>query len=111
MIKSALYGACAGYAAGGPQRTARLQRAQIADELPCAVFPGTLERKTPAGFAADAERADAGASQVGVEGADRVVRDHIERAGDRKGGDRRAARQRFKLNDAEGVGAARENKD
>src|SRR2546421_11820896 len=33
---------------GRAQRTARLQRAQIADELPCAVFPGALKRKTPA---------------------------------------------------------------
>ena len=39
------------HAAGGPQRTARLQRTQIADELPCAVFPGALKRKTPASLA------------------------------------------------------------
>src|SRR4030081_4003613 len=98
-LKSALYRASRGAAAGRSRRTARLQRAQIADELSCAVFPGTLERKTPAGFAGDAERADAGASQVGVQGAHRGIRNHVQRAGHRKGSDRGAAGQRLELND------------
>ena len=76
-----------------------------------AVFPGTLERKTPAGFARHAERADAGAAQIGIQRADRMIRDHVQRAGHRKRRDRRAARQRFELHDAEGVGEAREHED
>src|SRR6267142_4469865 len=55
----AAHSAARRYAAGGSLRTARLQRAEIADELPCAVFPGTLKRKTPAQFTGNAECADA----------------------------------------------------
>src|SRR5207237_9533360 len=43
-----LDGALAGHAGDGPQRTARLQCRQIADELSRTVFPGTLEREIPA---------------------------------------------------------------
>src|SRR5712671_1852887 len=110
-VELARYGASRCHVAGGSQRTARLQRAQVADELPCAVFPGALKRKTPAGLARDAEGADASTSQVAVQSADRVVRNHIKRAGDREGGDGRAACQRFELHDAKGIGAAWENKD
>src|SRR6202158_3555611 len=111
MIQLTLHSASACHAAGRSQRTAWLQRAQIADELPCAVFPGTLERETPARLAGNAERAEAGASQIGVQSSHRVVRDHVQRARDRKGGNRRTAAERVELNDAEGGGQAREDKD
>ena len=46
-----------------------------------------------------------------IQNADGVIRNHIQRTCDRKRRDRRAARQRFELNDAEGVGEAREHED
>ena len=57
------------------------------------------------------ERAHAGAAQVRIQGANRVIGDHVERTRHREGRDRRAARQRLELNDAESVGEAREYKD
>src|SRR5260370_17278069 len=97
MVQLALYGASRSYTPRRPRRTARLQRAQIADELPRAVFPGTLQRKTPASFAGDAECADASASQVGIQGANRVIRDHIKGPGHPKARHRRAAPPRFEF--------------
>ena len=46
--------------------------------------------------------------QVGIQRADRVIRDHIQRARHRKRRDRRAAGQRLELNHAERIGQARE---
>ncbi len=68
-----------------------------------------LQRKTPAGLARHAERAHAGLLQVRVDGANGLVRDHVDRTGDRKRRDRRAAGERFQLHHAEGVGEAREH--
>src|ERR1700723_4016834 len=94
-----------------PRRAARLQCRQIADELPCAVFPGPLERKIPAGFAGHAERTDAGAAKILVERTDGVIRNHIQRPRYRERRDRRTASECFELHATEGVGAARKYKD
>src|SRR5260221_9120010 len=77
-----LHSAGAGDAASGPQRAARLQRRQIADELTRTVFPGTRQREIPAGVARHAERADAGATQIIIQRADPMIGNHIERTGD-----------------------------
>ncbi len=49
--------------------------------------------------------------EILVERPDGVVRDHVERTRHRECGNRRAAGQRLELHDAEGVGAARKDKD
>src|ERR1700687_4342115 len=91
VLISTSHDAARRHAADGLQRAARLQCAQIPDELPGAVFPGTLKRKIPAGCAGHAECADARASQVRIQGANGVIGNHIERARYRKCGERRAA--------------------
>src|SRR6201746_2477911 len=60
-----------------PQRTARLQRCQVADELLGTVFPGALERKIPAGLARHPECADTRAPQIDIQRANRMIRNHI----------------------------------
>src|SRR3984893_6714125 len=92
FVRLAAHSASAHHKGGRSQRTARLQRAQIADELPRAVLPGTRQRKIPAGLTGHAERPDTGASQVRIQCSDRMIRDYIERTGHREGGDGRAAR-------------------
>ncbi len=67
------------------------------------------QRKIPAGLARHVERADAGAAQIAIQRADRMIGDHVERTGDRERRNRRAAGQRFELHDAERVGEAREH--
>ena len=61
----------------GARRVVLLKRGQIAEELSCAVFPGALERKRPAGLPRHGKRAQACAAQIRVQGADRVIRDHV----------------------------------
>src|ERR1700737_4892188 len=77
-----LHGASAGDAAGRPQRTARLQRRQITDELARAVFPGALQREIPARLARHLERAQAGRSQILIQRADRMIGDDVLGPGD-----------------------------
>ena len=61
-------------------------------------------------LARDFERGQAGGAQIVVEHAGAALADHVERPGDREGGDRQAARQRLDQDDAERVGAARERR-
>ena len=49
--------------------------------------------------------------EIFVQNSDRVIADHVLRAGDGKGGDRNAARERLELHDAESVRAARKNEN
>ena len=54
---------------------------------------------------------EAGASKIRIQRSDRVIRNHVQRTGDRKCGHRRAAGQRLELDHTEGIGEAGENKD
>src|ERR1700760_2160878 len=94
-----------------PQRTAWLQRGQVTDELTRTVFPGTLDRKITTRFTRHAERLQTGPAQIFIQRADRMIGDHVQRTGDRERRNRRAACQRFQLNDAKGVGLAWEHED
>ncbi|OLK90860.1 hypothetical protein IXO812_20895, partial [Xanthomonas oryzae pv. oryzae] len=62
-----------------------------------------------AGLPRDAERFQAGMVQVLGEHADRRRADHVAGAGDRKSGNRQAARQGLEQHETERIGAAGEN--
>ena len=55
------------------------------------------------------ERGETGRAEIVAERAGAAFADHVERPGDRIGGDRHAARQRLDQHDAEGVGPRRED--
>ena len=57
------------------------------------------------------KRAPAGAGEVVIEGARAGVADHVERAGNREGGDRQAGGECLEQDQTEGVGATREDED
>src|SRR6266700_7437270 len=65
-----------------PRDAARLQFGEIADELPGAVFPRTLQREAAACLARHFKRAHAGVAQIGIERSDRVIGNHVERTHD-----------------------------
>ena len=77
---------------------------RLPDELPCAVLQERSSAKLPARLHATCQRTDAGALQIRVQSANGMIRDHVQRTGDRKSRHRGSACQRFELNDAEGVG-------
>jgi hypothetical protein len=83
----------------------------MAEELPCAVFPRVFQREPAAGVARKLQSLDAGAAEIFVQNTDWPFADHVFRPGHREGRNRYPACQRFELNDAECVGAARENKN
>ena len=62
-------------------------------------------------LARDGEGGEAGGAKIVVERAGAAVADDVERAGDWKGGDGCAARQRFDEHDPERVGARGEDED
>src|SRR2546430_4651339 len=104
---SAAYGARTGDDGRGPRQQARLQDREIADELPRAVLPGAFQRKGTAGLARHGQRTQTGGAQIVVQRTDRMIGDHVERAGDGECRNRRTAGKRLELHDAEGIGEAR----
>ena len=83
----------------------------MTDELARAVFPRTIERKFTTRITRKLQSFDAGAAEVFVQNTDRPITDYVFRTGNREGGDRNAACQRFELHDTESVGPARKNKN
>jgi len=81
------------------------------DELRHASFPGLGKRKSAAGRARNLERFEAGRFEILVEHANRFVANRVLRSRNGVRGNRNAAGQRLKLNDAECVGSAREHEN
>ena len=82
----------------------------MVEELRRARAPRELQRMLPTGLPRTVSSASRQAlPQIVVEHANRRIADHVLGSRHRKGGNGHAARQRFELDDAEGVGPARKH--
>src|SRR5262245_62045450 len=88
---------------------ARRNAAHMIEELPRARSPGELQRMLPAGLPRLFERHETGTPQVVVERAHRRIAEYVLGTRYRKGRNGYTARQRFELDDAEGVRLARKD--
>ena len=79
----------------------------VVDKDPGRGLPGVAGGKIDAGLPRDFERIQARRAQIVIEDADRRGADHVARPGDRKGGNRQPAGERFEQHQAKGIGLAR----